>query len=130
MVDRPRPFVTDPAGVHLFVRHAADPGFPSDHATPAFTIATAVFLHDRRWGGVLLALAAVLAAGRVALGLHYPTDVIGGAALGAAVSLLLFAPAVRGHSDGLADAVGRLIDAVLWRRRTRTGPAAWEGGPS
>ncbi len=51
-VDRPRPFVADPAGVHLFARHAADAGFPSDHATAAFAIATALALRDRRWGGV------------------------------------------------------------------------------
>src|SRR4051794_25223816 len=36
VVDRARPFVADPHGVHLFAPHAADPGFPSDHATAAF----------------------------------------------------------------------------------------------
>src|SRR3954452_19218627 len=34
IVGRPRPFVADPH-VHLFLPHAADPGFPSDHATAA-----------------------------------------------------------------------------------------------
>jgi membrane-associated phospholipid phosphatase len=64
----------------------------------------------------VLAFAAVLAAGRVALGVHYPSDVLGGAALGAAVSLLLHAPAIRRRMDQLADGVGRLIDALPWRR--------------
>src|SRR3954465_4781272 len=31
-VNRDRPFVSSPHSVHLFVSHAADPGFPSDHA--------------------------------------------------------------------------------------------------
>jgi undecaprenyl-diphosphatase len=118
-VDRPRPFVADPAGVHLFARHAADAGFPSDHATAAFAIATALALRDRRWGGVVLVLATVLAIGRVALGVHYPTDVLGGAALGTAVSWLLYARPVRARIDRLADGVGGLIDAA-WQRSSRT----------
>jgi undecaprenyl-diphosphatase len=119
IVDRPRPFVADPGGVHLFARHAADASFPSDHATAAFAIATAVLLRDRRLGVVVLAFAVVLAAGRVALGVHYPSDVVGGAALGAAVSLLLYVPGIRRRLDALADGLGRLIDALLWRRGSR-----------
>lgn len=75
LVDRPRPFVADPSGVHLFASHAADASFPSDHAT-----------RDRRLGAVVLAFAFVLAAGRVAVGVHYPSDVLVGALLGAGAS--------------------------------------------
>src|SRR3954468_18881811 len=42
LVGRPRPFVDEPSTVHLLVAHAADPGFPSDHATAAFAIAVAL----------------------------------------------------------------------------------------
>jgi undecaprenyl-diphosphatase len=111
-VDRPRPFVADPAGVHLFAKHAADAGFPSDHATAAFAIATALALRDRRWGGVVLVLATVLAVGRVALGVHYPSDVLAGAALGAAVSWLLYARPIRTRIDRLADWADGLIDGL------------------
>ena len=89
LVDRPRPFVTEPSRVHLLVRHAADPGFPSDHATAAFAIAMAVFLHDRRAGTAALAAAVLLAVDRVAIGVHYPADVLAGAVLGIAVALAL-----------------------------------------
>jgi undecaprenyl-diphosphatase len=119
LVDRPRPFVADPGGVHLFGHHAADPGFPSDHATAAFAIATAVALRDRRLGAAFFALAFVLAAGRVALGLHYPSDVLAGAALGSACSLALYAPAPRALVDGLADTAGLLLPA---RRGWTLGP--------
>src|SRR4051794_41586281 len=81
LVDRPRPFVAHAGHVHLFARHAADAGFPSDHATAAFAIAAAVFAHERRAGSVLLGLATLLAVGRVAIGVHYPTDVAAGALL-------------------------------------------------
>jgi undecaprenyl-diphosphatase len=47
LADRPRPFVTDPRHVHLFAPHVADASFPSDHATAAFAIATAVVLRTR-----------------------------------------------------------------------------------
>jgi undecaprenyl-diphosphatase len=116
LVDRPRPFVADPAGVHLFAKHVADASFPSDHATAAFAIGTAVLLRNRRWGGVVLALATVLAAGRVVLGVHYPTDVLAGAALGAAVSLLLHVPGVRVRIDRLADGGGVALMGHTRRR--------------
>lgn len=65
--------------------------FPSAHATTAFAGATALWLlAGRRHGRVLFGLAALAAAARVALGRHYPTDVLAGAALGAGVTLLLW----------------------------------------
>lgn len=115
LVDRARPFVADPHGVHLFASHAADPGFPSDHATAAFAIATAIFLRKRGWGIAALVLAAILSVGRVALGVHYPSDVIAGAALGAAAALLLWAPPLRTRIDRLADTVGGYWDRLVER---------------
>jgi undecaprenyl-diphosphatase len=110
VVERPRPFVADPGAVHLFARHAADPGFPSDHATAAFAIGVALLLRRRAWGTVVLVLATVLAVGRVAMGVHYPSDVLGGALLGAAVAAVLDRPRVRGLINRLADAAGGLLD--------------------
>src|SRR4051794_35994710 len=86
-VDRPRPFVAHPAAVHLFVAHARDPGFPSDHATAAFAIGVTIALYRRGPGLAVLAAALVLAVGRVALGVHYPSDVLAGAILGSAVAV-------------------------------------------
>jgi undecaprenyl-diphosphatase len=116
LVDRQRPFVVDSHGVHLFAAHAADAGFPSDHATASFAIATAIFLRHRRWGPVALAAAAVLSAGRVALGVHFPSDVLAGAALGAAVALLLWeVRSLRRRIDALADWLGARWDRALAR---------------
>jgi undecaprenyl-diphosphatase len=113
LVDRARPFVADPHGVHLFSGHAADPGFPSDHATAAFAIAVAILLRKRGWGIAALVAATVLAIGRVALGVHYPSDVIAGAALGSAAALVLWAPPLQSRIDRLADAVGARWDRLL-----------------
>jgi undecaprenyl-diphosphatase len=106
-VDRARPFVDHPSA-HLFVTHARDPGFPSDHATGAFAIGFALVLRERVVGMVALVLALLLAVGRVAVGVHYPSDVLAGAILGAAAALALWVPPLRARVDRLADAVGRL----------------------
>jgi undecaprenyl-diphosphatase len=116
LVDRPRPFVSDPGGVHLFARHAADAGFPSDHATAAFAIAVAVALRNRRWGAVALVAATVLAVGRVGIGVHYPSDVLAGAALGTLAALALWVSPLRARVDGLGDLGGALRDRTLRRR--------------
>lgn len=115
LVDRARPFVADPHGVHLFAAHAADPGFPSDHATAAFAIAVAILLRKRGWGIAAVVLATVLSVGRVALGVHYPTDVIAGAALGSAAALALWTPPLRSRIDRLADAIGAPWDRLVER---------------
>jgi undecaprenyl-diphosphatase len=113
LVDRPRPFVAHPAAVHLFSRHAADPGFPSDHTTAAFAIGAALVLRHRVWGTVVLVAAALLAVGRVGMGVHYPTDVLAGAVLGTLTALTLHLPPLRRAIDRLADFCGRPVDAVL-----------------
>jgi undecaprenyl-diphosphatase len=112
-VDRARPFVVDSHGVHLFSAHAADAGFPSDHATAAFAIATAIVLRKRSWGIFALLAATVLSVGRVALGVHYPSDVLAGAALGAAAALALWASPIRARVDALSDLLGRAWDRAL-----------------
>jgi len=124
LVDRARPFVADPHGVHLFSGHAADPGFPSDHATAAFAIATAILLRNRKAGILALIAAAVLSVGRVAFGVHYPSDVLAGAAVGAAAALALWLPAARRRVDALADFLGRGWDRTLVWGADRTG-IAW-----
>lgn len=113
-IDRPRPFVAH-SSIHAFLSHAADPSFPSDHATAAFAIAVAVAVRQRLWGSVLLVLAAVLSVGRVFLGLHYPSDVVAGALLGTLVASITIVAPVRSAIDRAADAIARPLDGVLGR---------------
>jgi undecaprenyl-diphosphatase len=94
-VARARPYTAHPHHAHLLISRSHDPSFPSDHATGAFAIATAVFMYDRVAGGVLVALAALLGFARVYVGTHYPGDVAGGALIGVAVALVLHLPAPR-----------------------------------
>jgi undecaprenyl-diphosphatase len=118
--DRSRPFVAHPGVLHLFARHAADAGFPSDHATASMAIAVAFLLRRRfAWGLLTIVFAVILDFGRVAAGFHYPSDVLAGAALGALSALVLWAPPMRRWIDAVSDFIGRwwdrMLDAVLDR---------------
>jgi len=77
---RLRPFATHE--VNLLFYEPTDSSFPSNPATVGFSIATAVWLYNRRLGAVLLVLATLFGLSRIYCGVHYPLDVIAGALLG------------------------------------------------
>ena len=113
--ERPRPYIAHPGDAHLFIAASHDPSFPSDHATAAFAIAVAVLLRHRKAGILAIAMAVTLCVARVAVGTHYPGDVLAGAVLGTAAALVFWHPAVRRPLHALANGVGRLYDALLGR---------------
>ena len=104
--DRPRPFVAHPQSTHLLITHARDASFPSDHTTGAFAIAVSLLLRSRKIGLVALAFAVLVAVARVGVGVHYPSDVLGGALIGTAAALLVWQPPIRSRLDRLADEMG------------------------
>lgn len=80
---RPRPSVSHAADVHLwFTSASTDPSFPSDHASAAFAVGFALLFVSSRWGIGMVLLAAAIAVSRVAIGLHYPGDVLAGMGVG------------------------------------------------
>ncbi len=81
---RERPYINHSA--HLLVGPSADPSFPSDHAVGGFALAMPFVIAGRRFGWFLLAVATLLAVSRVAVGTHYPGDILGGALLGTAAA--------------------------------------------
>jgi undecaprenyl-diphosphatase len=89
MVQRPRPFVAHPGRLDLLMSHQANGSFASDHATFTMALAVGVMLVNRRLGLIGIGLAFVEGFLRVFMGVHYPTDVLGGYALGTATVLLL-----------------------------------------
>jgi undecaprenyl-diphosphatase len=77
---RPRPFATHE--LQLLFYHPSDSSFPSNPTAVGFCIATAVWLFNRAAGWLLYALACLLGLARVVSGVHYPSDVLGGALIG------------------------------------------------
>jgi undecaprenyl-diphosphatase len=122
--ERPRPYVTHPNEAHLFIAPSPDPSFPSDHATAAFAIAMAIWLRNRRIGEIAFAMAGLLAVSRVAVGTHYPSDVLAGALLGIAAALVFWLPPIRRPlhrvADWLAGVYERLASAASARVRAAT----------
>ncbi|GGX19780.1 MULTISPECIES: phosphatase PAP2 family protein [Streptomyces] len=87
-VERPRPFKQH-QGLEVLVSGKTDYSFVSDHATIAMALGVGLFVANRKFGLVGIGLALLEGFCRVYMGVHYPTDVVGGFALGTAVALLL-----------------------------------------
>lgn len=138
LIYEPRPFVSHPGIVHLLISRAADASFPSDHSAVASAIASMLVLyvplaacawlrHLKRvaphCGGWPAAPGGGGAGGpgsdrrgahnwpRADLcGVHYPADIVGGAACGLLAALLL--TALRPWIHPLLDRGIHLIERV------------------
>lgn len=101
-VGRERPLIEDHPAL---ARAPSKLSFPSAHATSSMAAATALGRVEPRARVPLYALAAAICVCRPYLGMHYPSDVIAGAALGIALGSL--APGVGGP-----DVEERMLDLV------------------
>ena len=82
---RPRPFFSLPA--HLLFYRPTDPSFPANSTTVIFAMAVAIFLWNKRVGIWMLLIAAFHGFARVYVGVHFPTDILAGAAIGTLMSV-------------------------------------------
>ena len=114
-VHRARPYEAD--GVRRLIRPPAGSSFPSGHA--AVGVAVMSMLAERSRGGagrrLLRGLAVYVPLSRIYVGVHYPTDVLGGAGLGLALGSLWRGPVA---------AANRAAVAVGWRALAPVAQAA------
>jgi membrane-associated phospholipid phosphatase len=91
--DLPRPYEIYPFILKLST--GGSPSFPSGHTADAFAFAVAVSLIYPKWYIILPGLiwASLVGYSRMSLGVHFPSDVVGGALIGgaSAYSYILFA---------------------------------------
>lgn len=88
-VRRTRPVLDDVPAIRQLKRLPRSTSFPSGHSASAAAFATGVALESRGWGAVLAPVAAAVAFSRVYTGVHYPSDVLTGAAIGAASAFVV-----------------------------------------
>lgn len=66
-------------GLTILIHKPGEFSFPSGHTASSFGAATAFYLNgDKRWGVAAIFLAAAIGFTRMYVGVHYPTDVLGG----------------------------------------------------
>ena len=82
-----RPYIDIP------VKRPTSYSFPSGHSSTAFSCATSIWLHHKLFGFFVLILAFLIAFSRMYNYVHFPSDVLAGALLGALFALITFAVA-------------------------------------
>ena len=76
-------------GLILLVGKAPDYSFPSGHTGSAFALAVVIcMVMDRKYGIIALILASLMGFSRLYVGIHYPSDVLGGVILGIVTSVI------------------------------------------
>lgn len=90
---RPRPFVT--LQVHKLLSNGwfyndKEWSFPSGHSAFFFAMATVIYLYNKKWGVWFFVAAILINISRVVVGVHYPSDIFGGAIVGLLSGFAIF----------------------------------------
>lgn len=102
-ITRQRPFE-----IHDFVEKLSGgggPSFPSGHTTEVFALTTVLFLlyPGRRWiAAIALCWAFIVGYTRMLLGVHYPSDILGGILFGVLTAMTIHLAYNQGQSGGNA----------------------------
>ena len=72
----------------LLPDHKTVDSFPSGHTTFFFTLVFLLYEENKRWGRAALLIALVVALSRIAVGVHWPSDIFGGIIFAGIIALL------------------------------------------
>lgn len=90
LIGRPRPYTVSPEIVTL-IRQLSSYSFPSGHTSSSFAAAFVMYrMLPKKIGIPALTLAAMIGFSRMYVGVHYPTDVIGGMVVALVCSILAY----------------------------------------
>jgi len=77
---RPRPFVEN--HINSLLTHPASSSFPSGHAAFFFGLSTIVYFYNKKAGYLFFFASFLISISRVFVGIHWPSDILAGAAIG------------------------------------------------
>lgn len=88
LINRSRPF--ESGEIHELIFHRPTYSFPSDHAAFLFALGFSFWLSGYKKLAVAIFISAIaISAARIAVGVHFPSDVISGAILGVLIAWLI-----------------------------------------
>lgn len=96
---RLRPFEELKWVAQLIKNPMGEASFPSLHSAISFILAFSVFWLNKKWGALFLFGAVLIAFSRVVVGVHFPTDILGGFFLGFLLSLIVGASHLRARKS-------------------------------
>ena len=102
MVARVRPYDVNTA-INVIISKPTDWSFPSGHTTASFGAAAAIMYANKKWGIAAYITAVIIAFSRMYLYVHYPTDILGGIAVGTLSFLIVLALYKQVHRKNLAE---------------------------
>jgi len=112
---RPRPFVGLSA-VHPLINILPWENlqsFPSGHAIFFFAIAAALYYFNKKIGFWAFIIAALIGIARIYAGVHWPSDILGGAILGIATGWLVYR-FYRNYSERVDKGIAFLFNKNIW----------------
>lgn len=84
----PRPFVSLQDVIPLFV-YGGNDSFPSGHATVFSSLATVIYMRDKKKGIFFFILFILISLARVIAGIHYPIDILVGGIIGVSMTYIV-----------------------------------------
>lgn len=105
---RPRPFVSLPDIYPLITSLPSEnlQSFPSGHMIFFFALATVLFYFNKKVGIFAFVAAVLVGIARIYVGVHWPTDILGGAALGMLTGWATYRYYIR-HAAYLNEKIGQ-----------------------
>ena len=90
--ERPRPYINLPLSHDLVSVSSAEnlQSFPSGHAIFFFALSMVIYRFNKKLGAVFFICSVVMSVSRIFVGVHWPSDILGGAILGIIVGAITF----------------------------------------
>lgn len=104
-IHRPRPFIT--LQIHKLISNGwfysdTEWSFPSGHSAFFFAMAMVIYLYNKKWGIGLFIATILMNISRIIVGVHYPSDILGGMIVGIVVGYAVFSIAERKKTKEIA----------------------------